>query len=418
MSQETLTSPVSMPPFSFNQPQTFELFAEGRSWEPGWLADYRKECWEQFSALPDRVLKDERWRFSPRARFGLTKIDGLANAKESLLIESASTVDGISFDLLDRLILDQAHSLSLLPKISGPNLGADDYSLLTGAFAENGFLLRAQASTRSDEPFIIEHREPEAGKIAFHHNLIELEAHAEVTLIEKLTAHPNNPGGHISNLLKVCLGEGARLNRVVLQECSQSSSLVQMENFIVGKNANLNTVSLHLGSGQSRIESKGVLQGDGANFDYGSVYLGKNDQLFDQRTIQVHEAPHCTSNLLCKNVLCNQSRSIFSGLIKVEEEAQHTDAYQTNRNLLLGSEGKADSLPGLEILANEVKCSHGATTSRIDPQDLFYLQSRGITSDKSEKLIALGFLNEPLMGINDKNTREWALQCLESSFAS
>jgi len=160
------------------------------------------------------------------------------------------------------------------------------------------------------------------------------------------------------------------------------------------------------------------LQGDGANFDYGSVYLGKNDQLFDQRTIQVHEAPHCTSNLLCKNVLCNQSRSIFSGLIKVEEEAQHTDAYQTNRNLLLGSEGKADSLPGLEILANEVKCSHGATTSRIDPQDLFYLQSRGITSEKSEKLIALGFLNEPLMGINDKNTREWALQCLESCFAS
>jgi len=418
MSQETLTSRVSMPPFSFNQPQTFELFAEGRSWEPGWLADYRKECWEQFSALPDRVLKDERWRFSPRARFGLTKIDGLANAKESLLIESVSTVDGISFDLLDRLILDQAHSLSLLPKISGPNLGADDYSLLTGAFAENGFLLRAQASTRSDEPLIIEHREPEAGKIAFHQSLIELEAHAQVTLIEKFTANPDNPGGHISNLLKVRLGEGARLNRVVLQRCSDSASLIQMENFIIGKNANLNTVSLHLGSGQSRIESKGVLQGDGANFDYGSVYLGKNDQLFDQRTIQVHEAPHCTSNLLCKNVLRNQSRSIFSGLIKVEEEAQHTDAYQTNRNLLLGSEGKADSLPGLEILANEVKCSHGATTSRIDPQDLFYLQSRGITSEKSEKLIALGFLNEPLMSIMDEKNREWALQSLESAFAS
>jgi Fe-S cluster assembly protein SufD len=86
--------------------------------------------------------------------------------------------------------------------------------------------------------------------------------------------------------------------------------------------------------------------------------------------------------------------------------------------LLLGSEGKADSLPGLEILANEVKCSHGATTSRIDPQDLFYLRSRGITSEKSEKLIALGFLNEPLMGINHEKTREWALQCLESSFAS
>ena len=155
-----------------------------------------------------------------------------------------------------------------------------------------------------------------------------------------------------------------------------------------------------------------------SHFEYGSAHSGDSNQLFDQRTIQVHEAPNCTSNLLCKNVLRNEAKSIFSGLIKVSKEAQHTDAYQTNRNLLLSSEAKADSLPGLEILANEVKCSHGATTSRIDPQELFYLQSRGMSLKDAEKLIALGFLSGPLNSVSHEPTREWILNSLADSLES
>ena len=248
--------------------------------------------------------------------------------------------------------------------------------------------------------------------------MIELDANSEVTLIEKFSPNCSKPGGTIANLIKVKLGDGAKLNRIVLQQCSKSATLIQMENFIVGKNGYLNSSNLHLGCAQSRVESKGVLKESGSHFEYGSVFLGNDEQLFDQRTIQVHEAPHCTSNLLCKNVLRNEAKSIFSGLIKVDEEAQHTDAYQTNRNLLLSSEAEADSLPGLEILANEVKCSHGATTSRIDPQELFYLRSRGIPTVEAEKLIALGFLGESLDPIEHKQTREWALNCLADSFAA
>lgn len=418
MSQEMLSpSPSSMHSFSLKQPEAFRSFAESRSWEPGWLADYRKECWDNYSALPERRLKDERWRFSPRTRFGLDNILGLADAKKSLTINEDSQCDDVTIDLLDRLILDQPHSLSLLPKIQGPDLGADDYSLLAGAFAETGYLVRAQKSVRSDIPLVIEHHEPEAGKIAFHHSLIELDANSEITIIEKFSANCTKPGGSIANLLKVKLGEGARLNRIVMQQCSQSATLIQMEHFIIGQNGYLNSSNLHLGCAQSRVESKGVLKESGSHFEYGSVYLGNDEQLFDQRTIQVHEAPHCTSNLLCKNVLRKEAKSIFSGLIKVAEEAQHTDAYQTNRNLLLSSEAEADSLPGLEILANEVKCSHGATTSRIDPQELFYLRSRGIPTMEAEKLIALGFLSETLDTIAHQQTREWALNCLSDSFS-
>ena len=417
MSLETIL-PSSMETFSLSQPHTFNEFAECRSWEPGWLADFRNDCWEKFSSLPERILKDEGWRFSPRARFGTDPISALADPKQSLTLTTPSQIEGLSVDLFDQLILDQPHALTLLTKLLGPDLGADDYSYLTGAFAQTGFLLRAKKGISGNSPIIIVHQEPQSGEIAFHHNLIELEANAEVTLIERFVGQPNHSGGYISNLLKVQLGEGARLNRIMIQECSKKATVVQMENFNIGKNAHLNTSNLHLGGAQSRIESKGILKESGAHFEYGSVFLGDEEQLFDQRTIQVHQAPHCTSNLLCKNALRKEAKSIFSGLIKVDEEAQHTDAYQTNRNLLLSSEAEADSLPGLEILANEVKCSHGATTSRIDPQELFYLHTRGIPKVEAEKLIALGFLSETLLNIDHEETRDTALNALANAFTS
>ena len=127
--------------FSFKSPETFKKFAESRSWEPGWLADFRKDCWDSFSALPEKIIKDERWRFSPKVRFSFDSINGLADPKNSLIIETGSSEDGIFLHLLDRLILDQPHALAELPKMQGPELGAQEYSLLTGAFAETGFLL-------------------------------------------------------------------------------------------------------------------------------------------------------------------------------------------------------------------------------------------------------------------------------------
>jgi len=418
MSQNTLSPDLSMHSSFLESPQSFQKFAESRSWEPGWLADFRKDCWDSFSELPDHILKDERWRFSPRARFGISKIAGLADSKNSLMLSQNEIVDGVLLDLLDKLILDQPHVLSALPEISGPDLGADEFYHLTGAFAETGFVLRADDSVTTSSPIVIEHSEPELGKIAFHHNLIELGAYSEITLIEKFTPNRQSPGGYISNLLKVKLGEGAKLNRIVIQNCSKDATLMNLENFVIGKNANLHTTSIHLGCSQSRIESRGILKEPGAHFEYGSAFLGKNEQIFDQRTIQIHEAPHCTSNLLCKNALRNESKSVFSGLIKVEENAQHTDAYQTNRNLLLSSQAEADSLPGLEILANEVKCSHGATTSKIDPQELYYMKCRGIAESEAEKLIALGFLSQSIDTISDEQTHELALELLAQSFDS
>ena len=214
------------------------------------------------------------------------------------------------------------------------------------------------------------------------------------------------------------MGESANLVRVLVQNANTDTTLHQFENFSLGRDSTLRNVTIHIGASHCRSETKGDLVGRGASFENFSLFMGSGNQLFDQRTRQVHSSPDCTSNLLSKNALNDQAKSIFSGLIKVEEVASNTNAYQTNRNLLLCNDAEADSLPGLEILANEVKCSHGATTSKIDEQELFYLLSRGIPLRSAEKLISLGFLDEVIEKANNEDLIEKVRDLIESKFDS
>src|SRR3974390_2535311 len=144
----------------------------------------------------------------------------------------------------------------------------------------------------------------------------------------------------------------------------------------------------------------------GARSDMLAISVARREQEFDQRTLQDHLKPDTTSDLLYKNALHDQSRTIFSGLIKVEPGAHRTDAYQKVRNLLLSDEAEANSMPGLEILADDVRCTHGATSGQIDKEELFYLQSRGITPLVARQLIVFGFLNEVIDRLENAATKE------------
>ena len=377
----------------FLTPEFFESFSAKRSWEPGWLADFRKDSWGKFLSLPKTRTKDERWRFSPRARLGYSNFEQLAeNPKPSVLL--GHKTDGILFDTLDQTILNTPSNLLDLPNLHGPNLGADDTFLLGCCFSELGIVLKSDKGVIEKKPFKQHHFAPNNNQSLFQTNIISLEPFSELTIIDFFESEDEGTGGILSNLSHIKLGEGAKLNRILVQKVNQISTFNHLENIQLARNSELTNISLHLGGAQSRIESKGVIAGEGASFNNFSLSLGNGEQLFDQRTVQHHIAPHGKSNLLFKNALLDESKSIFSGLIKVDHTAQHTDAYQTNRNLLLSAHAEADSLPGLEILANEVKCSHGATTSKIDEQELFYLLSRGIHRNVAEKLIVLGFFDE------------------------
>jgi Fe-S cluster assembly protein SufD len=243
-----------------------------------------------------------------------------------------------------------------------------------------------------------------------------MEPNSELILIERISSGNHDESGFLTNLTNVKVGNGAKLHRILIQNLDLNSTFHNLENFEIQRNSSLSNVSIQLGSAQARIETKGNLLETGANFENYALTLGKKDQLIDTRTMQHHLASNGRSDLVCKNALLDDSKIVFSGLIKVDERASFSDALQTNRNLLMSSDCEADSLPGLEILANEVKCSHGATSSRVDDKELFYFLSRGIHKSESEKLIALGFLDEIIQKINLADQIEIVRGLISGSF--
>ena len=149
-----------------------------------------------------------------------------------------------------------------------------------------------------------------------------------------------------------------------------------------------------------------------------AITAADGSQEFDQRTLQVHQAPNTKSDLLYKNALLDRARTIFSGLIIVDPDAQKTDAYQSNRNLMLSDDAEANSLPGLEIQANDVRCTHGATTGRIDPEQEFYLRSRGIDAARADQLLIFGFFEEVLNRLQHEGIHAALREVIASKFSS
>ena len=147
-----------------------------------------------------------------------------------------------------------------------------------------------------------------------------------------------------------------------------------------------------------------------------ALTVAQGTQEFDQRTLQIHQAPNTSSNLLYKNALLDQAKTIFSGLIVVDPDAQKTDAYQSNRNLMLSDEAEANSLPGLEIRANDVRCTHGATSARIDAEQEFYLKARGISATQAQELLVFGFFEEVLGKIENEQLHDQLTTIIRAKF--
>tara|TARA_B100001248_G_C27377914_1_gene455324 strand:- start:785 stop:2023 length:1239 start_codon:yes stop_codon:yes gene_type:complete len=379
----------------------YENFSSKHSWEPGWLADFRSVSWATLKENQNLNIKDEHWRFSPKNRFRFTNFENISESSNSIKLDRSSNSAEYVLNTVDNLLLENPELIAEFTGNRGPNLGATESFHLTNTYFNNGFFLRV--SENQKQTLRIEHTCPAKGHVAFHKNYVLLEDLAEVTLIENFDSKNNTFQGGLSNLTHFKIGKGAKLTRILIQNMAIGSTFHNLENFDLHQDSSVVNVECFLGSEQSRIETKGNLLESGANFENFSFVSGRNRQLFDQRTEQHHLASHCSSNLLSKNLLQNEAKSIFAGMIKVDPVAQQTNALQTNRNLLLSKEAEANSLPGLEILANDVRCTHGATTSRLDQEELFYLLSRGIDKKSAESLISLGFIEEIIAKINDEN---------------
>jgi Fe-S cluster assembly protein SufD len=200
----------------------------------------------------------------------------------------------------------------------------------------------------------------------------------------------------VNGVVEVIAAASAHVQYVALQRWGRGVKHLSAQRTVAQRDANLDTLVVNLGADVARVDLAASLEGPGARSDMLGLYFGSGSQHFDHNTRQDHRVPHAQSDLLYKGALDDEAHAVFRGIIKVFPKAQRTDAYQTNRNLLLSRDANSTSLPNLEIEADDVRCSHAATVGQLDEEELFYIMSRGIPRNVAERLVVFGFFGEVL----------------------
>jgi Fe-S cluster assembly protein SufD len=218
-----------------------------------------------------------------------------------------------------------------------------------------------------------------------------MEEGAEAFIADAYRSPSQDVQSFASAVVELIVGQDAKLRYVQVQDWGRNVWNFMTERALLGNDATLNSLHVTLGAKFSKSSIAAHLQGKNSLAEMLGIYFADGDQFFDHHTWQLHESPYATSDLEFKGALKGNARSVYSGLIKVEEGAQKTDAYQQNRNLILSRTARADSIPNLEIAANDVRCTHGATISQVEEEHLFYLQTRGVPRSEAQKLIVEGF---------------------------
>lgn len=391
---------------------------------PAWLAKIRSQGLLDAQTLPMPKLGDEAWRFSDTRSLSLDNfapaplpsdatvdrlvaeatalagnvsglaifIDGHCVLKPNL--SPTLSAQGIVFETLEDAIRHRPELLKTHLLRHPAVLGGGRFLALHKAWLKAGTVIHVPKGIKVGAPFVTVHWASAEDAAIFPHSLVIAEDHAEVTVADFFLGAEKNGRTLNISAADVLAGTQAAVHRLSVQDWGNRAQSFQIDTTTGERDARITSVNASLGSRRARLENVVRIEGEGADVRLYGIGVSNHEQEFDQRTLQIHQAGSATSDLLFKNALLGKSRTIFSGLIKVAPDAQKTDAYQTNRNLLLSPEAEANSLPGLEIEANDVKCSHGATTGQIDPAELFYLRARGIPLEAAQELLAFGFLEE------------------------
>ncbi len=265
-------------------------------------------------------------------------------------------------------------------------------------------------------PVVVLHAAAGAGTAVFPHTLVIAEDNARVSVVDHFLSHDDSRQ-LACGANDLYAGHGARVTYAAAQVWSREALSLQFNSTVVRRDAKVQSLNIHLGGKQARHESLSQLQAPGGFSEMLALTIATGAREYDQRTLQIHQAPNTKSDLLYKNALLDRSRTIFSGLIIVDPDAQKTDAYQSNRNLMLSDDAESNSLPGLEIQANDVRCTHGATSSRIDPEQEFYLLSRGIPPKAANELLIFGFFEEVLNRLESDELHATLRSLIRTHFA-
>ncbi len=270
----------------------------------------------------------------------------------------------------------------------------DSLVSLNLAMAPAPLLIEVARSEGPPPTVVVVHRVGDEGSAVFPRLLVRVARDADASVVEVLTG--DDVAGLVVPVTELDVADAARLGYVHVQALGRRTWQLALQSSAVGRDATLTSAAVSLGGDYARIRTDSALVATGGTGKLLAVYFANGSQMHDLRTKQDHRAPQSTSDLYFKGVVANRSRSVYTGLIRVEKGARGTNAFQTNRNLVLHEGAHADSVPNLEIEDNDVRCSHASAVGPVDPDQLFYLESRGVPTDSAERLIALGFVDEVL----------------------
>ena len=427
---------------------TGEWFAEPPRHEepaglPEWYGELRAESWHSYLETPEPHRRDEAWRFASlkHVKFGALRVaEPVTNPDQVVDLSNQRGLDSVSARfifannrLLETEIFHLPEGVICLPIQEAlvrhgdlvrehfmqeeARLGGAKFAALHGAASLSGLFIHVPKNVVIKAPIEIDHWAGGENTAIFPHTLIAAENGASVSVVERFRSLSPEDRTVSFGVCDLAPETGGRIQYVSIQHWNDHSKHIQINGTRVGRDAQAKSCFVNLGSAWVRNESVSRLTDTGADSQMISANLADTEQEFDQRTLQLHEAEHTTSDLLYKNALYHQARTIFAGLIRVCPGAHHTDAFQSCRNLLGSNEAEANSMPGLEIDADQVRCSHGSTSGQISEEEIFYLKARGIPPKVARQMIAFGFLNEAVAQLDGDELKEMIGERFRERFA-
>ena len=397
----------------------FDRFLGSRN-EPDWLLERRRESWDRFEQLPWPSRRDEEWIRTDIRLFKLDSFslplegefpgepgnallsEGLALGGQSISINGQSThsvlsesleSQGVLFGSISQLLQDHDELVKELLSRCQLQAGVDRFAALNDACWSGGHLLYVPRGVAIEDPIHL-HSVLSDGGVDLAQTMIVLEEGASATVLAEMNSQGDGQVGLHCGSLEMMLGAGANLRYVNLQNWSDATWHFARHHATLGQDASLQWTSAAMGSRLSKVNQHVTLDGRGANCQVNGVLFTEGKQHLSYHTLQHHKAPGCRSDFLYKSALQDRSRTVWRGMIKVDPAGQQTNGYQRNDNLLLSDQARADSIPGLEIEADDVRCTHGSTTSQVDEEMIFYATCRGLTRGEAVRLIVSGFFQQ------------------------
>lgn len=407
---------------------------------PAWFTERQQAARARYESLPAPKRNDETWRFSNLKQLdfaGFEMAASIASAKDLIARSQGLGKTAAKFVFAnDQLIHSESHvaaGIVCLPLAEAlishselvkahfmkqeTRLGSAKFAALHEASVSNGLFVHVPDNTEVEGAIEVHHWTCGANTMSFPHTLVVTGKSSKVRVIDIFRSADELSPGVVIAYNDLAVGQNSQLDYVAIQAVNEVTRVIQINETATARDASAKGFILNTGASWARNESLSRLEGAGSRSDMLSVSIPAREQEYDQRTFQHHVSPGAYSDLLYKNSLYDHSRTIFSGLIFVDESAHHTDAYQTCRNLLMSDTCEANSMPGLEINADQVKCSHGSTSSQISDEEIFYLRARGIDPVRARQLIARGFSVEVVERLNDEAIEALVLSFIDDKFA-